>query len=364
MFQAIFRKLGLMQAPALLSLFKDFSEKQFKDGVIGQSRYAHSLVIYKSLKRFLTIKKMVGISAEDFTPDLLMEYRDYLFDEYLYVKMYPELFCGMKRTNIPRKRRASNTVVTVLNRMQAFYTELEEKDMVQKNPFRKLGKERRKVVMRERYDDPIFLTRKEFLQLRQMELPDRFTQCRNTFLLQSALGCRIGDFLLLTMDNVAVSPEGIPYVHYLPSKTMNSQAGFKEVVTPLVRFAFDIIKETGGFFPEPRQASFVVLYNKRIKEMLEYCGINRKCTVYNEVEKKNKYIPLYELASSKLCRKTHVDFMNKVQVDRYAAGLHKEGSDAVNRYTLLELKDRFILMCAAFGEKPYKVDDELNMVEE
>ena len=46
-------------------------------------------------------------------------------------------------------------------------------------------------------------------------------------------------------------------------------------------------------------------------------------------------------------RKPHVDLKNKVQVDLYAAGLHRQGSKAVLRYTMLELKDRFALMCAA-----------------
>jgi hypothetical protein len=70
------------------------------------------------------------------------------------------------------------------------------------------------------------------------------------------------------------------------------------------------------------------------------------------------------VASSKLCRKTHVDMMNKVQINMYAAGLHKEGSDAVERYTKLDIKDRFVLMCAAFKQPMYKVDENLNVIEE
>ena len=49
--------------------------------------------------------------------------------------------------------------------------------------------------------------------------------------------------------------------------------------------------------------------------------------------------------------------MNKVQVNQYAAGLHKEGSDAINHYTKRELKNRFILMCRTFDEKPYSVKE-------
>jgi hypothetical protein len=56
--------------------------------------------------------------------------------------------------------------------------------------------------------------------------------------------------------------------------------------------------------------------------------------------------------------------LNKVQVDMYAAGLHKAGSDAVNRYTKLELKDRFQLMNYAFDQKPFKVDNDLKIIEQ
>lgn len=56
--------------------------------------------------------------------------------------------------------------------------------------------------------------------------------------------------------------------------------------------------------------------------------------------------------------------MNKVQVNQYAAGLHSIGSDAVNRYTRLELRDRFLLMCAAFGQPEYKVNSNLEIVED
>ena len=75
----------------------------------------------------------------------------------------------------------------------------------------------------------------------------------------------------------------------------------------------------------------------------------------------NEYKFIYEVASSKLARKTHVDLMNKVQVNKYAAGLHAKNSGAVDRYTNMGIKERFILMCAAFGCEEYKVNPELTV---
>jgi hypothetical protein len=48
--------------------------------------------------------------------------------------------------------------------------------------------------------------------------------------------------------------------------------------------------------------------------------------------------------------------LTKVQINYYAAGLHREGSGAVFRYTSLELADRFALLNAAFGTVDYRVD--------
>ena len=98
--------------------------------------------------------------------------------------------------------------------------------------------------------------------------------------------------------------------------------------------------------------------------LIEACGIDRKVSIYDQDKHDNVYVPLYEEASSKLARKTHVDMMSKVQVNLYAAGLHREGSSAVNRYTNMEIKDHFALMNVAFDQKPYKVDADLNIIEE
>ena len=105
-------------------------------------------------------------------------------------------------------------------------------------------------------------------------------------------------------------------------------------------------------------------YNKKVRDLIEACGIDRKVSIYDQDKHDNVYVPLYEEASSKLARKTHVDMMSKVQVNLYAAGLHREGSSAVNRYTNMEIKDHFALMNVAFDQKPYKVDADLNIIEE
>ena len=55
--------------------------------------------------------------------------------------------------------------------------------------------------------------------------------------------------------------------------------------------------------------------------------------------------------------------MASCQVDLYTAGLHKHGSDAVERYAHIDLKERFRLMCFAFGESEYEMDDDLTIID-
>lgn len=216
--------------------------------------------------------------------------------------------------------------------------------------------------MKTRYDDPVFLRKEELLKVMNTEVAENMKSTKDAFLLQCALGCRISDFQVMSMETISVSPEGIPYVHYIPKKTADEQVGNEEVITPIVRYAFDIIKKTGFVFPILKNIYGESGYNAKIKSLMRICKIDRKVPQFNEETKKNEYLPLYKLASSKLCRKTHVDIMNKVQVDMYAAGLHKEGSSAVTRYTLMEIKDRFALMNAAFGQESYKVNAKLDIV--
>ena len=199
------------------------------------------------------------------------------------------------------------------------------------------------------YDDPVFLRAEEFRQVLQTEVPARLQWAKDIFVLNCAIGCRISDLLRLTPDKFSVSDDGIPYVHYIPSKTVGKQTTNKEVVTPLIEPAMDIIRRTQLKLITGNLNYAKQRYNKALRKLLEYCSINRQINIYNQETGDNISKPLYEVATSKLARKTHIDMLNKVQINYYAAGLHSAGSNAVFRYTSLELADRNVLMKAAFS---------------
>ena len=349
--------------PNIVDRFRSYADSAFKSGLIGENRLKHIIVVSDKLKRFLIIKGISGITAEEFDVDHLLGFREFLFDEYLYVKKYERLYKDVKKQNKPEARLSMNTVVSQMKMFQTFFTQLEDMDEIRKSPFRKLGKERKKSFMKTKYDAPIFLRADELKVVRESEVPQNLQETRDAFVVQCAFGCRISDFQDLSMASIAVSEEGIPYIHYMPKKTVDDQDGNEEVETPIVRYAFDIIKRTGFKFTILKNLYGSYGYNASIRALLQHCKIDRQVPQFNEETKKNDYLPLFKVGSSKLARKTHVDMMNKVQVNQYAAGLHKEGSTAVKRYTNMELKDRFALMNAAFEQAPFFVDQSLSIIQ-
>ena len=338
----------------MLSRFADFIDRGYRDGLFGLVRKKNYMVVYRIVERFLIIMGMLDIRSEDFDSSLLMDLDIFIRDEYKYVSEWPGLYTSLRLNDVPRKIRSSNTVATKMKYVHAFFRELEEREEIVKSPFLRLGRERKCMMLRERYGAPIYLYLHEFRKILEKDVPKELQEVKDAFCLQCALGCRIGDFRVLTMEKVGVM-DGIPYVHYLPHKTLRENDKFVEIETPLVKFAWDIIQAYKFDFPILRYASGKSGYNVKIKQLLKFCEIDRRCVVFDESIGDNTYIPLYMIASSKICRKTHVDIMNKVQVNQYVAGLHREGSDAIHRYTKLEFKDRFELMCVAFHEPLYNI---------
>lgn len=333
----------------LYQRFVHYLEDAHRDGVIGDARYAVAIGKARKLQRFLTIFGLSQLTADDFTSDLVLEFRKFVYDEYQYVPLYPELYPRSSGHRPPVKRCCNSTVVHDLKLLQAFFAELENTGEICHSPFRKISSKKRRAIMHVMYDDPIFLRADEFRQVMETDVPTDLQWAKDLFVLNCAIGCRIGDLLRLTPDKVAVSDDGIPYIHYIPSKTVGRQTTNKEVVTPLIEPAVEIIRRTKLKLIDANPNYGKQLYNKTLRKLLEYCGINRQVSLFSQDACDNICKPLYEVATSKLARKTHIDMLNKVQINYYVAGLHSAGSDAVFRYTSLELADRNVLMKAAFS---------------
>ncbi len=342
--------------------FRRYIEEAYRDGIIGEHRYMHYDAMCRRMGRFLRIKGHSNMMPEQFDVKMLMDYRAFIADEYLYVPQYPEIYVKDGRKRYPAKRISGNSVVHEMKGLRAFFNELENTDEIFKSPFRRISHERARTMMRLKNDEPFFLRKPEFRQVLDTEVPQELQMAKDIFILNCCIGARIGDFMKFSMDRIAVSPEGIPFIHYIPHKTMKAMENVVEIKTPLIRTAYDIVMRTRFNFNEQKTNYSVAVYNRELRKLLKLCGIDRPVAKFSEEKSDNEYYPLHDVASSRLARKTHVDIMNKVQVNAYVAGLHAEGSDAVFRYTNLEIADRFALMNVAFGEKAYRVNADLTLV--
>ena len=351
------------QPRTLLERFQKYIADSERDGVIGAARSRHYSVVARILRRFLVVYGCLDMTPEQVTGQTLMDLRNFVLNEYQYVADWPQLYADCKTIDIPTARRAENTAATKFKMLRTFFTALEDAGEIEKSPFRRLGGEHRRKVLREKYDAPIYLLADELQRVIAADIPAELEDTRKAFVVQCAFGCRLGDFARLSMDNISIDPTGFAYIHYLPEKTAGAAADYSEVETPIMRYALDIIKGCGFDFPVLRNCYGHCGYNAKIKDLLKACGIERKVTKYNVETGTNEYRPLYEFGSSKLARKTNVDIMHKVQLNEYAAGLHSESSDAVKHYTKLERADRFALMCIAFRQPAYKVDANLQLIE-
>lgn len=326
-----------------------YIDEAHRDGMMGAGRYAVAHGKAEKLRRFLIIIGRTTMKAREFTAEMILQFRQFLYDEYTYVHHYPELYPRGLGHRPPKKRMRDTTVVHDLKLLQAFFAELENTREIRRSPFRSISVEKRRIMMHVMYDVPIFLKAEELRAVMKTDVPVGLQWVKDIFVLNCALGCRIGDLLRLSMDKVAMSEEGIPYVHYIPSKTAKMQMSNQEVVTPLIAPALEIIERTRLKLMGPNLHYGKQRYNRALRQLLQFCGITRCVSLYDPELGDNVYRPIYEVASSKLARKTHVDMLTKVQINYYAAGLHREGSEAVFRYTTLELKDRLALLQAAFA---------------
>lgn len=364
----VFQELHPKQAErakqaTLLERLETYVSTSYENGLFGDSRLKHYKILLQELQRFLTINGKTMITPNDFTANDVMSFRLFLFDEYIYAanKKYKKIYSDLSERSKPKEKRSLNTVATEMKQLNAFFSSLEDADEINKSPFRKLGKANKQLAVKEQYDEPVILRKEELLKIMETDVPETLKATKDAFLLQCNFGQRISDFKKMTMANIAVNEDGIPYIRYLADKTKKQK--HSDFVAPIMRYGLEIIKRTQFNMPILKYVSGQCGYNVKIKNLLKHCGIDRPCSVYDEEKGENIYLPLYELASSKLCRTTCNDLVRLQSTDDNASGLHANGSKAIDRYISNWLRDVFPRWCSAFNQPIYKVDNELNVIE-
>ena len=328
----------------LLKSLADFADQCRHNGRFSEIRYRQYVVLKRQLERFLVIKKKKSIRPHQFTAKDIMAFREFLYDEYTYVDKYPLLYSDtMDERNKPKKRRSDTTVASTLKRLKAYYKEMEDTDKIRKSPFKCLSSADKRLSLKENIGAMTALTQSEIKAIQNHSVPSDLEEVKDAFLLQCYIGCRVADYASMTMDRVVHTDDGIPYLHYLPSKEKKSN---KIIDAPLIPSAMKIIEKYKFDFKILRNISGQRGYNKRIKELFEHCGLNRKI----DDPLTGEYLPISELASSKTARKTYMTLQVEHQPDPYILGLHRYGSMSANNYVSFTMYFKYMLVCKMFDE--------------
>ena len=197
--------------------------------------------------------------------------------------------------------------------------------MIQSSPFNRFS------YPGELYGDPYQLNELEVRQLIFADLSDEpeYERQRDVFVFQCCIGCRVGDLRKMTRANISGSR-----VEYIPSKTIRHKA--KTIVVPLNKTALGILHKYNDL---PGNQILPIIsgqkYNKYIKEILKKVGIDRKVTKLNPLTRQEEHIPLYDVSSSHIARRTFATaIMNKIKDAYMVSSLtgHTPGSRALHRY--------------------------------
>jgi len=286
------------------------------------------------------------------TPEMLSDFEKFLLTE---------LKCDTRRShrNNSVDGIGKNTANTDLKLLKAAFNYCVRNGIIDKSPFAQF--ELPKAV----YTDPVFLMQGELSAITSADygvfvdyikrsfkerikkgeiktMPsakqiDGFARLleekRDIFVFQCRVGCRVGDLLKLTKDNVTDGGDGV-YLHYIAEKTAKTSA--RTINVPLHNDALAIVRKYAS--REGRKLlPFVTAqkYNNEIKRVFEAVGITRSVTILDAATQTPIQARICDVASSHMARKTFCGTMFNEGVDTSiicAMSGHVEGSVAFARY--------------------------------
>lgn len=297
--------------------------------IVSSQRRKLYTTVRKILQRFERVKqrttKGFALDLHTFPPILLSEFEKYLYEEDKYAEKYPDIFEDVRlcegRGGV---KRGANTVSGRLDIFRTFYKWAVEKDLTIHDPFLKFH------IKAPVYGTPIYITKEERDALLNHPMSTQsLTQVRDIFVFHCCIGCRAGDLLKFTRDNVI---DGA--IEYIAGKTADDRP--LTVRVPLNSIASTIIEK---YKDDKRRALLPFVshqkYNDYIKRCFEEAGITRMVTVIDTKTGRNKQVRICDFVTTHMARKTFIgNLYSQVQDPNLIGALsgHREGSKAFARY--------------------------------
>lgn len=318
--------------PKFLDVFLDFIDR-IHDMADSQRRQYR--VIHRALHRF-TLYTGVSIEFADFTAETLRKFDDYLRDEHEFISVdrdgkpvivdrkFEEVYAQVPESRLPQER-GKNARIKMMSRLRTFMNWAVKNKYMKEYPFANYE------MGTPIFCTPFYLTKEERNLLYHTQFPNRpgLEVQRDIFVLQTFIGCRIGDYIQMTKDNII---EGA--IEYIPRKTKEGRP--VTVRVPLTPTALEILAKYPEV-PGNKLMPFITpqRYNDAIKEMIKLAGIDRLVTIINQKTREEEKHPIWEVASSHMARRILVGNLYREVADPNLISKisgHVEGSRAFNRY--------------------------------
>ena len=188
----------------------------------------------------------------------------------------------------------------------------------------------------ERYGSPIYITLDDVQKIYTVDLSDfpLLDIQRDIFVFQCNVGCRIGNLLRLKKGDVINGA-----VEYIPTKTIKENV--RTVVVPLNTIAQEIVDRYADL-PGDQLLPFESSerYNDNIKIIFEKAEVTYLVTELDTVTRTEKKVPINEIASSHMARRTFIGNIYKLVKDPNLVSAltgHVEGSRAFTRYRTIDI---------------------------
>ena len=311
-------------------IFEKLFDQFLAEHRMADTRKNQQLVVKKAIMRFELYKqksanKSFRFNVKNLTGASMKELWDFLENEHTISKDYPELYTEVEGSQSVVLERSRNTLIGFMKRLKVFFSWCIAKGLISESPLSGFD------MPAEKYGTPIYITKEEMHQIYAHDFSDEphLDRQRDIFIFQCCIGCRVGDLLRLTRNDIINNT-----LEYIATKTIEENQ--KTIVVPLNKTAQEILekyKDYEGKYILP----FITAqkYNDAIKVIFAKAGITRNVTWLNPLTGKEEKKPINELASSHMARRTFVGNLYKQVLDpNIVASMsgHAEGSRAFSRY--------------------------------
>ena len=311
--------------------FKELLDEFLLKHKVSEVRKKNFRVIKRALLRYeLYIRetrrgqKSFNLDIDTITSSTLWDIWDFFENEHIYFEQYPHIYDQIPEKRKP-KPRGKNTLLDNFTRMRTFFNWCYNNKKTTNKPFDEFP------IEECTYGSPIYINLEERDKIFEADLsayPQLEVQ-RDIFIFQSLIGCRVGDLYRMTKQSIINNA-----IQYIPRKTKEGNP--ITVSVPLNDKAQYIIDKYKGCEGE-QLLPFIYeqKYNEAIKEIFKQAGINRIVTMLDPLTNEEVKVPICDIASSHMARRTFIGNIYKKVKDPNLIGAlsgHKEGSKAFKRY--------------------------------